>query len=132
MADWRYYCAWWSDTDAPFYGVADAFQKSWSDKSIMQLAYDHFDQNADWMLYGMPALAGLSMSSSVDVPALSNPVRDGSSLFSIASWGRMKSLGTATKAAIDHWQATGEHPGYDRAVREDLVKAFAPTTVYRS
>jgi hypothetical protein len=116
----------------PAVGIANKFTEMWSDKSLMQLAYDHFDDNADWIMYGLPALLGLSMSGNVDTPALSNPVRDGSSLFSVASWGRAKALGDAAKAGFDHWQATGEHPGYDRRAREDLVKAFAPTTLQRS
>src|SRR5205807_6666166 len=81
---------------------------------------------------GLPALMGVAMSSGVDVPALSNPTRDAASLFSVASWGRVKSLGQAVGSAFDHWQATGEHPGTDKMTRDKLVQAFAPTTIYRS
>ena len=116
----------------PIYGAANSFYKLWSDKSLLQLSYEHFDQNADWVLYGLPALMDMAMTSSVDTPALSNPVRDGSSLFSVAVWGRMQSLSAAAKAAFDNWQTTGKHPGTDRVTRDELVKAFAPVTVYRS
>jgi hypothetical protein len=34
--------------------------------------------------------------------------------------------------AFDAWQATGEHPGHNAQVREMLVRAFAPTTVYKT
>jgi hypothetical protein len=117
---------------APLYGVANEFSKLWAQKTLMQQAYENFDESADGILYGLPGMLGLSLTSSVDTPALSNPVRDASSLFSIAAWGRMKSLGTATKAAFDNWETTGEHPALNADVRNDLIKAFAPTSIYRS
>lgn len=116
----------------PIMGAADKFSKLWSDKSIMQQAYDHFGEGADSILYGLPTLMGVAMNSSVDTPAVSNPVRDGSSLFSIAAWGRLQALGQSIGGAMDNWQATGQHPGADRNTRDALIRAFAPVTMYRS
>lgn len=116
----------------PIWGAANEFSKLWSNKSLLQLSYEKFGDHSDAMLYGLPALlAGVSLTSGVDTPALSNPVRDGSSLFSIAAWGRAQALSKTVGAAFDHWQATGEHPAFDKNVKQMLVKSFAPTTIYR-
>jgi len=115
----------------PIFGAANKFSQLWSDKSLLQLSYDHFNENADWMLYGMPTLMGVAMNSAVDIPALNNPVRDGASLFSVAAWSRVQALSKTVGDAIDAYQAGGLHPGYDRNTREQLLRAFAPVTLYR-
>lgn len=116
----------------PFMAAADKFSKLWSDKNTMQLAYDQFGEQADHIMYGLPSYLGLAMNSSVDVPALNNPVRDGASLFSIAAWGRAQAMAKTVGAAFDNWQTTGRHPGTDQATRGALAQAFAPVTMYRA
>jgi hypothetical protein len=116
----------------PLSFAADQFSRMWTNKSLMENAYEQFGSGADGLLLGLPAaLTGVSLYSNVDTP-IANPVRDANQLFSIVAWDRAKQIGKAFGAAFDHWQATGDHPGHDRGVREALVKAFAPTTVYRT
>ena len=112
--------------------VANQFSQMWTGKSSMQLAYDQFGQSADGIMLGLPAaITGISLYSQVNSP-MANPTRDASSLFSIAAWDRVKYAGKTYGAAMDHWSATGEHPGYAQGVRELMARTFAPTTVYRS
>lgn len=116
----------------PLAWVADRFTKQWADKSSMQWAYDEFGAGGDAVMLGLPAaLTGISLYSQVNSP-VSNPVKDASSLFSLAAWDRVKATGKLVGGAMDHWQSTGEHPGYSQGVRELMARAFAPTTVYRT
>ncbi|TXH14992.1 MAG: hypothetical protein E6R03_08140 [Hyphomicrobiaceae bacterium] len=116
----------------PLAWAADRFAGMWADKSMMQLAYEQFGAGGDAVMLGLPAaLTGISLYSQVNSP-LANPTRDAASLFSLAAWDRMKATGKVVGAAMDHWQATGEHPGYSPQVREQLARAFAPVTVYRA
>lgn len=116
----------------PLAWVGDRFSKMFADKSMMQLAYDNYGAGGDAIMLGLPAaLTGISLYSQVNSP-VSNPVKDAASLFSIAAWDRVKATGKLVGGAMDHWQATGEHPGYDRGVKDMLARAFAPTTVYRA
>lgn len=116
----------------PLSFAADQFSRMWTNKSLLENAYEQFGQSADGIMLGLPAaLAGVSLYSNVDTP-IANPVRDASQLFSIVAWDRAKQIGSAAGAAFDHWQATGDHPAHDRGVRELLIKAFAPTTIYRT
>lgn len=116
----------------PLSFAADQFSRMWTKKSLMENAYEQFGMGADGVMMGLPAaLTGVSLYSNVNTP-IANPVRDANQLFSIVAWDRAKQIGKTVGAAFDHWQATGDHPGHDRGVREALVKAFAPTTIYRS
>ncbi len=112
--------------------VADRFSQMWGGKSSMQMAYDQFGAGGDAVMLGLPAaMTGISLFSQVSSP-LANPTRDAASLFSMAAWDRVKYTGKTIGAAMDHWQTTGEHPGYGQGVRELMARAFAPTTIYRS
>lgn len=111
--------------------AAGAFTEAWSDKSLLQTAYDEFGESADGLMFGLPAaLTGVSLYSQVSSPA-ANPVRDASMMFGVATLDRMTSLGKTVGAAFDHWQSTGEHPGRNPRVREQLIRTFAPVTLYR-
>lgn len=116
----------------PLAWVGDQFSRMWDNKSLMQRAYEEFGAGGDAVMLGLPAaMTGISLYSQVNSP-VSNPVRDASSLFSLALWDRVKYTGRFLGGAMDHWQATGEHPGYSKGVRESMARAFAPTTVYRT
>lgn len=116
----------------PLYWVADGFSRMWKNESVLRQAYDQFGSSGDAVMLGLPAaMTGISLYSQVNSP-VANPVRDASTLFSVAAWDRVKYVGKAAGAAFDHWQATGAHPADSQGVRELLARAFAPTTVYRS
>jgi hypothetical protein len=116
----------------PLIGIADAFTEGFADKSILQWSYDNFGEGADAMVYGLPAyLTGVSLSSNVSSPA-ANPVRDASFLFSFAALERAKYIRQAAGAAFDSYNATGDNPVKDPLVRDALIRAFMPTTIYRS
>lgn len=116
----------------PVAWAADRFSQMWGGKSSMQMAYDQFGAGGDAVMLGLPAaITGISLYSQVNSP-LSNPTRDAASLFSMAAWDRVKYAGKTMGAAMDHWQTTGEHPGYAEGVRGLMARTFAPTTVYRA
>lgn len=119
----------------PLYFVADGFTKAFTNKSILELTYDGFNEDNDWMadsmLFGLPAgLTGVSLYSQTASP-ISNPIRDVNMLFSTAHLDRLQYMSKAMGAAWDSWQATGQHPGKDPRVLEQMVRAFAPVTLYR-
>lgn len=116
----------------PMWWAAEQFSRQWNKKSALENSYDQMGSGADGILYGLPAaLTGISLYSNVNTP-MSNPTRDATQLFSVVAWDRMKQMGKLGGAAFDHWQSTGQHPGQDRNTREMLLRAFAPTTIYRS
>lgn len=116
----------------PLYWAADGFSRMWSNKTMLQTAYDEFGAGGDAVMLGLPAaITGISLHSQVDSP-LANPVRDASTMFSMVAWDRVKNMGKFIGGAIDNWQATGEHPAHSAQVREYLVRAFAPTTMYKA
>jgi hypothetical protein len=117
----------------PLSWAADQASKWYANKSAMEMAYEQFGgTGGDAMMMGLPAaLTGISLYSNVTSP-VANPTRDATQLFSFAAWDRMKQIGKLAGAAFDHWQVTGEHPAHDPRVRELLMRAFAPATVYRS
>lgn len=115
----------------PLYWAADAFSRMWSDKSLIRNAYDQFGEGGDAVMLGLPAaMTGISMHSQVNSP-FANPVRDAASMFDMVAWDRVKSLGKLAGAAMDNWQATGEHPAHNARVRELMARTFAPKTVYQ-
>lgn len=116
----------------PLYWLADGMSKFFADKSLVQFAYDEYKDQADAVLFGLPAaLTGVSLSGLMTSPG-ANPVKDATQLFSLAAWTRMKEAGGAVHAAMDNWQATGQHPGTDPDVRNMLIKAFAPVGLARA
>jgi hypothetical protein len=116
----------------PLMWAADGFSHMWSKKGIMEQAYGQFGAGGDAIMLGLPAaITGISLYSQVNSP-VANPARDAASMFSVATWDRMKYAGKAAGAAFDRWQTTGDHPANAPGVRELLARAFAPTTVYRS
>jgi hypothetical protein len=116
----------------PLYWAAEGASHFFKNKSLIQYAYDEWNGQADGIMFGLPAaLTGVSLSGLMASPG-ANPVKDATQLFSIASWTRMKEAGGAVQAAIDNWQATGQHPGTDPDVRNQLIKAFAPVILQRA
>lgn len=119
----------------PMWWAADQFGRQWNKKGALENAYDlmnPYGNVADGVLYGLPAaLTGVSLYSNVQTP-MANPTRDATQLFNVVAWDRMKQMGKMAGAAMDHWQATGQHPGDDINTRELMLRAFAPTTIYRA
>jgi hypothetical protein len=117
----------------PGWFLADKFADMWSNKSLMDMAYDNMSsKTADGIIFGLPAaLTGVSLYSQVN-NYLSNPTRDASQIFSSAAWDRVKQLGKFGGAAFDNWQATGQHPGWNKDTRDLMMRTFAPTSIYRT
>jgi hypothetical protein len=115
----------------PIYWAADMFSKAFTGNDALATSYDEFGDGADGIMYGLPALlTGVSFYSQVAAPG-ANPTRDATSMFDSVLWDRMRTVGAAMGGAIDHWRATGEHPGSDSKVRLQFAKAFMPATIYR-
>lgn len=119
----------------PLYMAADGFSKAFAGKDMLDLTYDAFDGEQDWIAdgitFGLPAaLTGVSLYSQSASP-ISNPIRDANMLFSTAHLDRLQYFSKAMGAGWDHWQATGEHPGRDQRFLEQLTRAVAPVTLYR-
>lgn len=116
----------------PLFWVADGAANLFAQKKLVQLAYDEYGEGADGVVFGLPAaLTGVSLSGLMSTPG-ANPVKDATQLFSFAGLTRMQGMGSAVKAAFDHWQATGQHPASDPDVRNNLAKAFAPVVWQRA
>lgn len=116
----------------PLYWVADGFSRAFLGGSLLQKTYDNMDQTAgDAFMYGMPAaLTGISLYSQTASP-LANPQRDASMLWSLVLLNRAQALSKGAGLAFDNWQATGKHPGASAAVRDQLFRALAPSSVAR-
>jgi hypothetical protein len=89
------------------------------------------DRVADGLMYGLPALMGVSLAAQTSSPG-ADPARDASMIFSFAAFDRMKNLSTGVKDALAVAQQTGESPWEDSNVRNELVRALAPRTIYRA
>lgn len=114
----------------PLYWVANAFAEGFTDKSLIQLAYNDY-LDGDALMFGLPAsLTGVSLFSQVNSP-VSNPIRDATTLFDLVILDRINAFAGGAGAVFDHWQATGEHPGRNPRALDFLVRSFAPTTLYR-
>jgi hypothetical protein len=113
-------------------GTFAGFSKLFTGDPAIQTAYEQFGEiGGNGVMFGLPAmLTGASLYSQTSSP-LANPMRDSSMLFSIMMLDRVDHLSRAVGASFDRWRATGEHPGTDPKVRDALVRAFAPTTIYR-
>lgn len=115
--------------------LVDGASKFLTDKSAMENLYAAVGSEgefmADGVLYGLPGMMGVSFASQVGAP-FSDPERDATMMFSLAMSDRMRSLGSGTKAALTAYAATGESPFNDAAVRDNLVRALAPRSIYRA
>jgi hypothetical protein len=121
----------------PIVTAADQFSKLFGYEDSLSMVYDElgvddawFDP-ADGIMYGLPSmLSGVSFYSQAQAPG-SNPSRDAAALFNSVIWDRLNASKTAIGGAIDHWSATGAHPGSDATVRLQMARAFLPSTFYR-
>jgi hypothetical protein len=118
----------------PLYYAADQASQWFTDKSLMQHMYDDWGDNADYVMYGVPAaIAGVSLYSQVKSPALaSSPQQDATDMMNAVVWDRVVNAYQATKDATDYWWTTGENPAASPRLRLELARAFAPASVYRS
>lgn len=121
----------------PLYAAADLMSRWMTDESLMLNIYQMFGGEgeegtrlADSVYYGLPGMLGISLQGSAAAPG-ADPARDASMLFTFAQLDRMRYIGKAMGAVIDNWAATGEHPGQDANVRDLLVRALGPKTIYR-
>lgn len=89
------------------------------------------DRVADGIMYGLPGSLGVSLTSQFNSPG-SDPKRDAQMIFSFAAFDRIKALGQVTKDALVAYKASGESPWEDETVRTELMRAFAPRTIYRA
>lgn len=122
----------------PLYYVADGFSKAFTGNSLLESTYNAFNGNQQWagdgIMFGLPAVVSgghVSLYSQASSP-ISNPMRDASMLFSTAHLDRLQYFMKAMGDGWDHWQATGEHPGKDPRFLQEIARAVAPTTLYRT
>jgi len=121
----------------PLYGVADAFSRLASDKSLMQNLYDAFgygdEPNAfvDALYYGAPSLLGVTLQGRAAAPG-SAMVRDLSLLSDFVMADRLQAAYELAPAAYDAWFTTGRHPVNSQSVRDLFVRAFAPRTIIKA
>lgn len=115
--------------------LADGASKFLTNKPLIESLYAGLggdnEELADGILYGLPGMMGVSFSSQVASPG-ADPERDATMMFSLAMSDRMRSLGGAVKDGITAYAATGESPFTDDNVRDQLVRALAPRSIYRA
>jgi hypothetical protein len=120
------------------FSALDGLSKLTTDKDLMQHVYDNFGPTgtdgqkvSDAVYFGLPAFLGASLQGSATEPG-ANPVRDAAMMFSLVQWDRMKALGGAMGNAWDQYQVTGDNPLRSPMVRDNVYRALAPRSVYRS
>lgn len=125
-------------SSTPIYWAADIFAKAFGHEDALSAAYDEFGVDDGWfnpadgVMFGLPALlTGISFYSQVQAPG-ANPTRDAVSMFDAVIFDRFQAMRGAVGGAIDHWSATGDHPGKDAHTRLQMARAFAPSTIYRA
>ncbi len=128
----------------PLIAAADGFSRMATDRSLMTNLYDWSgyaeggivqQASTDALYYGLPAFgdiigAGLSMQSRGSVPT-SDPIRDITGLFEMASFDR---LGRINDVAFEAWKTmadTGQHPSQNVRLWGKMTRAFGPRTLYR-
>lgn len=118
-----------------FMPIANGLSQFFANKPATDLLYndvfhDHH-QLADGVLYGLPGLFGVSMAASAGSPG-ADPVRDAQMLFSFAALDRAKAMGSAAAGAWEGYRVSGQSPWENDVVRDQMIRAFAPRTIYRA
>ena len=128
----------------PLFAAADGFSRMATDASLMTNLYDWSGYAeggvvsraaTDALYYGLPAFgdivgAGLSMQSRGAAPT-SDPIRDITGLFEMASFDR---LGRINDVFFEAWKTfadTGQHPAQNDRLWGMATRAFGPRTLYR-
>ncbi len=111
--------------------MADAFSKAVTGRDLKNQAYESIDSEAgaDALIYGLPALLGVSLSSQIAGPG-ADPGRDATLLTSFAIWDRMRTLGRAMGTGMEA-MSVGSAPFQDPLFRDQLSRALLPRTIYR-
>lgn len=119
-----------------FMPIANAASNWFNNKNFTQTVYDGLGHAgvpewvSDGLLYGLPATLGVSLSTQTQAPG-ADPARDAQMLYSFAVMDRMKSLGGAVMGGFQQWRTTGASPFDNPGVRDQLIRALAPRTLYR-
>lgn len=115
--------------------LAEGASRFLTDKPLIESLYAGLgadnEELADGLLYGLPGMMGVSFSSQVGSPG-ADPERDATMMFSLAMGDRMRALGGAVKDGLSAYAVTGESPFTDDGVRDQIVRALAPRTIYRA
>ena len=112
--------------------MADAFSKAVTGNDLKNQAYESInaEAGADALMYGLPALLGVSLSSQIAGPG-ADPGRDATLLTSFAIWDRMRTLGRAMGTGMEA-MSVGSAPFQDPLFRDQLSRALLPRTLYRA
>lgn len=116
----------------PLYAAANGFANAFGGNSLLEMSYEMFgERGGDSLNFGLPAaLTTASLYSQAATP-LANPIRDANLLFSTAHYDRLQHLSKTVGEAWDHWRVTGENPARNSRIRDHMIRALAPTTIYR-
>jgi hypothetical protein len=111
--------------------MADAFTKAVTGNDLKNQAYESINSEvgADALIYGLPAVLGVSLSSQIAGPG-ADPGRDATLLTSFAIWDRMRTLGRAMGTGMEA-MSVGAAPFQDPLFRDQLSRALLPRTIYR-
>lgn len=129
----------------PLYGLADQFSKFMSDKSLQRFAYDSMgyseapgfaQRTMDAMFYGLPAFAGVTLSSRTAAPgagprSTSDLLRDIGGLWNTVALDRAKYLGQALGSSLENAISRGSHPIDSPRTQELYTRALAPRSLYK-
>lgn len=116
----------------PLKMVADGLAK-WNDDSPSSFLWmqEHWHHSADELYFGLPALFGVSLRSSLTTPG-TDVRNDLSNLSNIVLWERMKAMGKAVGAAWNYSGGTDENALRNPNIRDQLLQAFAPRAIFRA
>lgn len=126
-------------TGTPLYFAIDGMSKFFSDESLQDnvLTWSGYkdagflqEKATDMLFHGLPAFLGLSFMARGEAPT-ADPIRDVSSLSSIASFDRFGKIGSALYEGLNTYRHTGRHPSHNSLFWDKVIRAVAPRTAYR-
>lgn len=114
-------------------GVAQGFAEWMGDDKMSNLVYDRWGDTptSNFILYGLPGLAGWSLKGQVNSP-FSDPGEEIQRFMGFVYANRLKAAWNAVGAGIDAWATSGRNPLADENTQRQLARAFAPKMFYRS
>lgn len=118
----------------PFYGLIDASQKIFTDKTLMEHVYDAFggvNVASDAAFYGAPSLLGVSLQAQAE-GMFANPTRDLNSMYSATVYDRAVKIGKFLNYSWDQYLAGGQSPFTMDRTWDLAAYALGPRSLYKA
>lgn len=109
----------------------DWMTETFGDKDLMETLYSSMGEGpANAVAFGLPTLAGLSLSGATAAPG-SNITRDAEFMFSVIALERMKNMARSVGRYFDQG-SIGQDPWQDPIFLQQLAQGWGPRSLYRA